>query len=91
MYIAQAADLVGYVTSLIRAAFAVVRIRDAGGKSLETLEAVTNTKATLEAQLSSQRQLLDAMRSDLGNAREHHALAESLAASRGTQLAEMKV
>jgi hypothetical protein len=66
-------------------------IREAGGKSAETMEAIANSKATLEAQLTSQRALLDSMRSDLGAAREHQALAESLAESRGRQLDELKV
>ncbi|GBF87705.1 kinesin [Raphidocelis subcapitata] len=66
------------------------RIREAGGRSAETMEAIANSKATLEAQLTSQRALLDALRSDLGAAREHQALAESLADSRGRQLDELK-
>jgi len=67
------------------------RIREAGGKSAETMEEICNSKATLEAQLNTQRSLLDALRADLGAAREHQAMAESLAASRGTQLEELKV
>jgi hypothetical protein len=39
----------------------------------------------------ARRALLDSLRNDLGSAREHQALAESLAASRGTQLEELKV
>jgi hypothetical protein len=98
------------------------------------MEAIANSKATLEAQLNSQRcgvgvgageggrrgaplargrhgrqapsaslyrrpptllpppprALLDTLRNDLGSAREHQALAESLASSRGTQLEELK-
>jgi hypothetical protein len=34
---------------------ALRRIREAGGKSAETMEAIANSKATLEAQLNSQR------------------------------------
>jgi kinesin family protein C1 len=123
------------------------QFRDAGGKSLETVEMLNHNKATLEAQLDTQRRwaapagavrrgggacrallvaaaacakpagglrhcqpwrhchvlpqlnracrrrcrLLDAMRGDLGLAREKCALAESLAESRGTQVAELKV
>jgi hypothetical protein len=58
---------------------------------MQTLEAMENSKATLEAQLTSQRSLLDGLRRDLGAAREGQALAESLAASRGTELEELKV
>jgi hypothetical protein len=45
------------------------RYRDAGGKSEETLEAVKHSKATLEAQLTSQRSLIDSMRQELGSAK----------------------
>ena len=58
---------------------------------MQTLEAMENSKATLEAQLTTQRGLLDALRRDLGAAREGQALAESLASSRGTELEELKV
>jgi hypothetical protein len=46
-----------------------VRYKDAGGKSMETLEAVKHSKATLEAQLTSQRSLIDSMRQELGSAK----------------------
>jgi hypothetical protein len=45
------------------------RYKDAGGKSMETLEAVKHSKATLEAQLNSQRSLIDSMRQELGIAK----------------------
>lgn len=45
------------------------RYKDAGGKSMETLEAVKHSKATLEAQLNSQRNLIDSMRQELGTAK----------------------
>jgi hypothetical protein len=36
---------------------------------METLEAVKHSKATLEAQLNSQRSLIDSMRQELGSAK----------------------
>lgn len=45
------------------------RYKDAGGKSMETLEAVKNSKATLEAQLTTQRSLIESMRQELGSAK----------------------
>ncbi|WIA31039.1 hypothetical protein OEZ86_001075 [Tetradesmus obliquus] len=66
------------------------KYKDAGGKSEETLEAVKHSKATLEAQLTSQRSLIDAMRQELGSAKEQHALAESLANSRESQVKELQ-
>eukprot|EP00879_Flechtneria_rotunda_P018762 GHRR01019695.1.p1 GENE.GHRR01019695.1~~GHRR01019695.1.p1 ORF type:complete len:459 (+),score=206.60 GHRR01019695.1:248-1624(+) len=66
------------------------KYKDAGGKSMETLEAVKHSKATLEAQLNSQRSLIDSMRQELGTAREQHALADSLANSREAQLKELQ-
>uniref|UniRef100_A0A383VYM2 Kinesin-like protein n=1 Tax=Tetradesmus obliquus TaxID=3088 RepID=A0A383VYM2_TETOB len=66
------------------------KYKDAGGKSEETLEAVKHSKATLEAQLTSQRSLINAMRQELGSAKEQHALAESLANSRESQVKELQ-
>jgi kinesin family protein C1 len=60
--------------------------RAAGGKSLETLEALTNDKATMEVQLTTQQRLLGDMRAELALAKEHRALAESQAGTRGTQV-----
>jgi phage shock protein A len=45
------------------------RYKDAGGKSEETLEAVKHSKATLEAQLTTQRSLIENMRAELGAAK----------------------
>lgn len=45
------------------------RYKDAGGKSMETLEAVKHSKATLEAQLGTQRSLIESMRSELAGAK----------------------
>jgi hypothetical protein len=50
-------------------AAALRRYKDAGGKSEETLEAVKHSKATLEAQLNTQRSLIDSMRQELGSAK----------------------
>mmetsp|Transcript_5395 Transcript_5395/g.11884 ORF Transcript_5395/g.11884 Transcript_5395/m.11884 type:complete len:815 (-) Transcript_5395:535-2979(-) len=69
----------------------VDRIRSAGGKSLETLEALNNDKATLEVQLTTQQKLIAGMREDLGMAKEQRAIAEGLSESRGAQIAEYKV
>lgn len=60
--------------------------RAAGGKSLETLEALNNDKATMEVQLTTQQKLLAEMRTELAMAKEHRAAAESAAGSRGTQV-----
>ncbi|GFH14229.1 kinesin-like protein, partial [Haematococcus lacustris] len=68
----------------------VERIRTAGGRSLETLEALSNDKATMELQLSTQQRLLGEMRQELALAKEHRALAESQAGTRGTQISEMQ-
>lgn len=46
-----------------------VRYKDAGGKSMETLEAVKHSKATLEAQLNTQRSLIENMRVELAGAK----------------------
>jgi hypothetical protein len=65
-------------------------LRTAGGRSLETLEAEAEARATAEAQLIRQRTLMEGLRNDLALAREERACAESLAASRGSQLEEQK-
>jgi hypothetical protein len=57
------------VPAVAAAAVALRRYKDAGGKSMETLEAVKHSKATLEAQLNSQRSLIDSMRQELGSAK----------------------
>lgn len=69
----------------------VDRFKAAGGKSMETLEALNHSNATLEAQLTTQHKLMDAMRSELALAREHKAMAESLSESRGSQISEYKL
>eukprot|EP00775_Hariotina_reticulata_P007822 gene7822-8019_t len=106
------------------------KYKDAGGKSKETLEAVKHSKATLEAQLTTQRSLIESMRAELGAAKcykrnafcmlasllrgaidftflattlpspmhlheyadplEQHALAQSMADSRQTQIKELQ-
>lgn len=60
--------------------------RSAGGKSLETLEALTHDKATMEVQLSTQQKLLADMRHELALSKENQAMAESMAGSRSTQV-----
>lgn len=57
-----------------------------GGKSLETLETLTNEKATMEVQLSTQQRLLGEMRQELAMAKEQRALAESASSAHGTQV-----
>lgn len=52
----------------------VCRYKDAGGKSMETLEAVKHSKATLEAQLNTQRSLIENMRVELAGAKVSHHL-----------------
>jgi hypothetical protein len=47
----------------------ICRYKDAGGKSVETLEAVKHSKATLEAQLNTQRSLIENMRVELAGAK----------------------
>ncbi|GLC49983.1 hypothetical protein PLESTB_000329700 [Pleodorina starrii] len=66
------------------------RIRAAGGKSLETMEALTNDKATMETQLSMQQKLIASMREDLAGAKESRAASDALADTRGAQIAELK-
>lgn len=47
----------------------LTRYKDAGGKSMETLEAVKHSKATLEAQLNTQRSLIESMRVELAGSK----------------------
>lgn len=47
----------------------LTRYKDAGGKSIETLEAVKHSKATLEAQLNTQRSLIESMRVELAGSK----------------------
>ncbi|GIL50219.1 hypothetical protein Vafri_6438 [Volvox africanus] len=66
------------------------RVRAAGGKSLETLEALSNDKATMEAQLAMQQKLIASMREELAAAKEGRAMSDALAETRGTQITELK-
>lgn len=66
------------------------RIKQLGGKSIETLETLTNDKATLEVQLSTQQKMIASMREELGMSKEQRAMAESITDSQGRQLAELK-
>ncbi|KXZ52544.1 hypothetical protein GPECTOR_9g588 [Gonium pectorale] len=66
------------------------RLRTAGGKSLETLEALSNDKATMEAQLSMQQKLIASMREELASAKENRAMADATAETRGAQISELK-
>ena len=66
------------------------RIKQLGGKSIETLETLTNDKATLEVQLSTQQKLIASMREELGMSKEQRAMAESVTDSQGRQLLDLK-
>ncbi|KAG2485809.1 hypothetical protein HYH03_015519 [Edaphochlamys debaryana] len=66
------------------------KLRAAGGKSLETLEALSNDKATMETQLSMQQKLIASMREELAGAKEGRAMADAMADSRAAQIAELK-
>ncbi|GAX76591.1 hypothetical protein CEUSTIGMA_g4037.t1 [Chlamydomonas eustigma] len=54
------------------------------------METLTNDKATLEVQLSTQQKLIANMREELGICKEHKAMAESQSESRGAHLLELK-
>ncbi len=55
-------------------------------QSIETLETLTNDKATLEVQLATQQKLIASMREELGMSKEERAMAQSLSESRGAQV-----
>ncbi len=57
-----------------------------GGKSLETLETLTNEKATLEVQVTTQQRLLSEMRQELALAKEQRAAAESTSTTQTVQV-----
>lgn len=46
---------------------------------METLEAVKHSKMTLEAQLNTQRSLIESMRSELAGAKVHQACCAGVA------------
>ncbi|PNH09093.1 Kinesin-1 [Tetrabaena socialis] len=66
------------------------RLRTAGGKSMETLEALSNDKATMEAQLSMQQRHISSMREELAGAKENRAMSDALADTRASQITELK-
>ncbi|KAG2451808.1 hypothetical protein HYH02_003584 [Chlamydomonas schloesseri] len=66
------------------------KLRAVGGKSLETLEALNNDKATMEAQLAMQTKTIATMREELAGAKEGRAMADAMADSRAAQIAELK-
>lgn len=51
---------------------------------------LTNDKATLEVQLSTQQRMIASMREDLGMSKEQQAMAESMTDSQGKQLLDLK-
>ena len=58
---------------------------------METLETLSNEKATMEIQLVTQQRLIVSMREDLAESKERRAMAEGQAESRHSQIADFKV
>lgn len=84
------ADRERFVADNARLTEEVDRFKAAGGKSMETLEALNHSKASLEVQITTQHGLMAGMRADLAMEREQRAMAEASAASRSTQIEELK-
>ncbi|GFR50250.1 hypothetical protein Agub_g12436 [Astrephomene gubernaculifera] len=66
------------------------KLRAVGGRSLETLETLTNEKATMEAQMTLQQKLITSMREELAGAKQGQAMSDAQAETRAAQNAELK-